>query len=108
RLRVAAPDEGAAQSGPVRLRPFSISLPGLKRSRHPGSGPRHPVDRKLGAEREADRPRRGFQFPGLRLKSTRHLAEWRSTARNCKSFFQVVRWRCRSRLWKVLPSETIG
>src|SRR5271166_5116448 len=50
-------------------------------------GPSSSVDRNRGAERKADHPRRGFQFPELRLKSTRRLDDRRPQARNCKFFF---------------------
>ena len=94
---------GAPRSGPSVSRPSSISLPGLNIFPTSRVGPSSTVNRNRGAEREADHPRRGFQFPDLRLKSTRRLDDWRSRARNCKIFFQVVWLECRNPLWSFLP-----
>ena len=96
RLRSTTPGVGGARSGPVLSGPSSISLPGLKMFPTSGVGPSSSVERKDGAERKGNLPRRGFQFPDLRLKSTRRLAERRREAKNCNFFFQAASARRRS------------
>src|SRR5208337_2453712 len=103
-LRTATPGAGAARSGPCISGPSSISLPGLNMFPTSRVGPSSSVDRNRGAERKADHPRRGFQFPDLRLKSTRRLADRRPQSKNCKFFFQVERSPCRNPFWSFLPS----
>ncbi len=102
-LRSATSGAGAARSGPLISGPSSISLPGLNMFPTSRVGPSSSVDRNRGAERKADHPRRGFQFPDLRLKSTRRLDDRRPQARNCKFFFQVEPSPCRKPLWSFLP-----
>ena len=51
------------------------------------------MDRNRGAEQKADHPRRGFQFPDLRLKSTRRLDERRPGARILSFFLKSRRIR---------------
>src|SRR5271157_240051 len=103
-LRSARAGADSARSGPSISGPSSISLPGLNLFPTSRVGPSSSVDRNRGAERKADHPRREFQFPGLRLKSTRRLADRRSQPKNCKFFFRVERSPCRNPFWSFLPN----
>src|SRR5262245_42329044 len=83
------PSEGVKRLGPSLAGPSSISLPGLKLFPTSRVGPSLSVDRKHDAERLDPFPRREFQFPDLRLKSTRRLAEWRTLGEFLNFFLKL-------------------